>query len=279
MKNMRKGIYTMLAMGLLFSCSPIISRAQEKNMEKKKVTDGRDYLGAFAPKFAEINDDVLFGQVWSREKELAPRDRSLITLAALMGSGITDQSLKSHLQKAKENGVTKDEMVEVITQLAFYTGWPKGWAVFAQAMEVYGEGNEDGTSREVMFGRGEPNEAYAKYFIGKSYVKSLFEPTDENPMSVDNVTFEPGSHNNWHRHSTEQILLVTEGQGWYQEEGKAAQPLRAGDAVVIKPNVKHWHGAARDSWFVHVSISNNVLTGKNEWLEPVSDKEYNAIHE
>lgn len=107
------------------------------SVKKKSVTDGRDYLGAFAPKFAEINDDVLFGQVWSREKELSARDRSLITVAALMGSGIIDQSLRSHLQKAKDNGVTKDEMVEVVTQLAFYTGWPKAWSVFAQMMEVY----------------------------------------------------------------------------------------------------------------------------------------------
>lgn len=105
----------------------------------RKVTDGRDYLGKFAPQFAELNDDILFGQVWSRENELSPRDRSLITIAALMGAGIIDTSMKSHLQKAKENGITKDEMVEVITQLAFYTGWPKAWAVFAQAIEVYGE--------------------------------------------------------------------------------------------------------------------------------------------
>lgn len=105
----------------------------------EKVTAGRDYLGAFAPQFAAMNDDVLFGQVWSREKELAPRDRSLITVAALMGAGITDTSMKGHLEKAKENGVTKEEIVEVITQLAFYTGWQKGWAVFALAMEVYKE--------------------------------------------------------------------------------------------------------------------------------------------
>ncbi len=107
--------------------------------DKKPVTAGRDYLGNFAPQFAAINDDILFGQVWSREQQLPARDRSLITVAALMGAGITDTSLRGHLEKARENGVTKAEMVEVITQLAFYTGWPKGWAVFAQAMEVYKE--------------------------------------------------------------------------------------------------------------------------------------------
>jgi len=105
----------------------------------KKQTAGRDNLGDFAPKFAELNDDVLFGQVWAREEQLSPRDRSMITVTALMAMGILDQSLKSHLIKAKENGITKDEIAEVITHLAFYTGWPKAWAIFYMAMEVFGE--------------------------------------------------------------------------------------------------------------------------------------------
>ncbi len=91
-------------------------------MDKKKVTAGRDILGDFAPKFAELNDDVLFGEVWSRERQLSARDRSLITVTALVASGILDSSLKSHLQRAKTNGITKDEMVEVLTHLAFYAG-------------------------------------------------------------------------------------------------------------------------------------------------------------
>ncbi len=106
-------------------------------MEKKKVTAGRDQLGDFAPKFAELNDDILFGEVWSREKQLSARDRSLITVSALMAMGILDQSLKSHLIKAKENGLAKEEIVEVITHLAFYAGWPKAWAVFRMAKEVF----------------------------------------------------------------------------------------------------------------------------------------------
>lgn len=105
----------------------------------KKVTAGRDELGAFAPKFAELNDDVLFGQVWSREEQLSPRDRSLITVSALMASGILDSSLQYHIQTAKENGVTKEEMAEVLTQLAFYAGWPKAWAAFRMAKEVWKE--------------------------------------------------------------------------------------------------------------------------------------------
>ncbi len=105
----------------------------------KEVTAGRDALGDFAPLFAEFNDDVLFGQVWSREKKLSPRDRSLITVSALMSSGILDSSLRFHMAKAKENGVTKEEMAEVLTQLAFYAGWPKSWAAFNMAKEVYAD--------------------------------------------------------------------------------------------------------------------------------------------
>lgn len=105
----------------------------------KKVTAGHDALGEFAPKFAELNDDVLFGEVWSREEKLSPRDRSLITVSALMGSGILDSSLEYHIAHAKENGVTKEEMSEALTQLAFYAGWPKAWAAFRMAKKIYSE--------------------------------------------------------------------------------------------------------------------------------------------
>lgn len=107
-------------------------------MDKKIVTAGRDYLGEFAPKFAELNDDVLFGEVWSREAELSARDRSMVTVSALIAMGILDQSLKAHLVKARENGISKDEIVEVITHVAFYAGWPKAWAAFYMAKEVFG---------------------------------------------------------------------------------------------------------------------------------------------
>lgn len=105
----------------------------------EKVTAGRDALGEFAPEFARFNDDVLFGEVWSRENKLSPRDRSMITVSALMASGILDSSLKYHISNAKENGVTAEEMAEMLTQLAFYAGWPKAWAAFRMAKEVYGE--------------------------------------------------------------------------------------------------------------------------------------------
>lgn len=106
-------------------------------MEEKKVTAGREVLGEFAPKFAELNDDVLFGEIWAREEELSPRDRSLITVTALVSSGILDSSLRHHMQTAKANGITKEEMAEALTHLAFYAGWPKAWAAFRMAKEVF----------------------------------------------------------------------------------------------------------------------------------------------
>ncbi len=108
-------------------------------MGKMKVTAGRDQLGDFAPKFAELNDDVLFGEVWSRDDKLSHRDRSMITVTALIAGGILDSSLNFHLQSAKNNGITKDEITEILTHLAFYVGWPKAWPVFRMAKEIWAE--------------------------------------------------------------------------------------------------------------------------------------------
>ena len=106
-----------------------------------KQTAGRDQLGKLAPKFAELNDDVLFGEVWSREDQLSLRDRSLITIAALIAQGLYPQ-VKAHLVLGKKHGLTREEVVEAVTQLAFYAGWPKAWSVFPLIEEVYSEGEE-----------------------------------------------------------------------------------------------------------------------------------------
>lgn len=125
-----------------------------------------------------------------------------------------------------------------------------------------------------VFGLGAPNDAYAQFFIGQSYLKRLVK----SPISIANVTFEPGCRNNWHiHHKGGQILLCTGGQGWYQEWGRPAQPLRAGDVVNIPAEVKHWHGAAKDSWFNHLSIEVPAEGRSNEWLEAVTDEFYNKL--
>lgn len=119
-----------------------IAMAQDTtNTKAVKVvqTAGRDRLGDFAPDFARYNDDILFGEVWSRNDKLGLKERSIVTISSLISMGIVDSSLKYHLETAKKNGVTKDEMVEIITQLGFYAGWPKAWAAFNMAKEVYSE--------------------------------------------------------------------------------------------------------------------------------------------
>ncbi len=104
-----------------------------------KQTAGRDALGAFAPEFARLNDDVLFGEAWSREEQLSLRDRSLVTVAALVAQGLTDESFRYHLQSAKKNGITREELAEIVTHAAFYCGWPKAWAVFRMAKEIWAD--------------------------------------------------------------------------------------------------------------------------------------------
>lgn len=125
--------------------------------------------------------------------------------------------------------------------------------------------------RGGLFGLGAKNTAYQKYFIGQSYLNGLIQADDDIDVNVANVTFEPGCRNNWHiHHNGFQLLLVTAGEGWYQEKGKPARLLHPGDTVTIRPGVEHWHGATKDSWFTHLAITQ----GTTEWLAPVTDAEY-----
>lgn len=238
----------------------------------KKQTAGRDNLGKLAPKFAELNDDVLFGEVWSRENKLSLRDRSMITISALMAQGLFPQ-LKSHFIIGKEHGITKEEAVEIVTQLAFYSGWPKAWSAFSLINEVYGDG-ADCISHGGAFGMGEPNVNFAQYFIGNSYLNPLTKP-GESAVFIANVTFEPGCRNNWHIHHADkgggQILICVDGEGWYMEDGKEAQSLKVGDIVVIPPEVKHWHGAKKDCWFSHIAVEVPGENTSTEWCEKVEE--------
>ena len=130
---------TTFGMSGIASAASASDSAEKKGPQKIVQTAGRDALGDFAPDFARYNDDILFGEVWSRNDKLSLHDRSLVTISALVGAGVIDSSLKYHITTAKKNGVTKDEMVEMITQLGFYAGWPKAWAAFRMAKEVYAD--------------------------------------------------------------------------------------------------------------------------------------------
>ena len=155
-----------------------------------KQTAGRDALGEFAPKFAQLNDDVLFGEVWSREEQLSLRDRSLVTVVALMAQGLVDSSFQYHLATARKNGITRQEIAEILTHAAFYAGWPKAWAAFRMAKEVWADAEEgNGKARhqkEMVFPIGAPNDAFAQYFVGQSYL----QPLSSSQVGVYNVTFE-----------------------------------------------------------------------------------------
>lgn len=248
----------------------------------KKITAGRDVLGEFAPKFAQLNDDVLFGEVWSRESELSARDRSLITVTALMAQGLTDTSFGHHLQMAKENGITRSEIAEILTHAAFYAGWPKAWAAFRMAKDIWADAENTDEKQlhqnSMVFPIGAPNDGFAQYFSGQSYLA----PVSTEQVKIFNVTFEPGCRNNWHIHHAAkgggQLLVCTAGEGWYQEEGKPAVSLTPGTVITIPANVKHWHGAKADSWFSHIAVEVPGEDCSNEWCEPVTDEEYAKLN-
>ena len=247
-----------------------------------KQTAGRTALGEFAPKFAELNDDVLFGQVWSREDKMSLRDRSLITVVALLSQGLTDTSFVHHLEAAKANGITKNEIAEIITHAAFYAGWPKAWAAFRLAKEIWND-ETDGTGekalheKSMVFPIGQSNEAFAQYFSGQSYLT----PISKEQVGIFNVTFEPGCRNNWHIHHADngggQILVGVAGRGFYQEWGKEPRELHPGDVVNIPANVKHWHGAAKDSWFQHIAQEIPGEGMDTGWCEAVDDDAYGKL--
>lgn len=229
-------------------------------MAKIVQTAGRNALGEFAPEFAHFNDDVLFGENWNNN-DIDVKTRSIITVVALMAQGITDSSLKFHLQNAKDHGVSQKEIAAIITHVGFYAGWPKAWAVFNLAKEVWNvnEGDlpyEDEAMRahvkSMVFPIGQPNDAFAQY-----------------------------CRNNWHIHHAKsgggQILVCVGGRGYYQEEGKPAVEMNPGDCINIPAEVKHWHGAAPDSWFSHIAIEVPGEETSNEWCEPVTDEEYGKL--
>jgi quercetin dioxygenase-like cupin family protein len=132
--------------------------------------------------------------------------------------------------------------------------------------------NSNDLSESVIFPKGQ--KIADEHFIGTASVETLVPMDSTFNCQVANVTFEPGARNNWHKHPGGQVLLVTGGIGYYQEEGKLARMIQEGDVVKINPNVKHWHGAKSDRWLVHIAIITNPQKGDAEWLEPVTDKEY-----
>jgi 4-carboxymuconolactone decarboxylase len=237
-----------------------------------------------APALASYTDEVLFRQVW-RGPELSPRDRSLVTLSALVTGGNTAQ-MTSHLNRALDNGVRPSEIGGLITHLAFYTGWPKSvsaLSVTRQVLEARGitaaemqphTGVPGDTDRLRIARKGERpvTRGPVTNFTGAVQVSAPFNGTGVSRIAGATVRFAVGARSAWHRHPLGQTLVVTEGCGWVQRGGGPIQKVCAGDVVVTAPGEKHWHGATANSAMSHVAMSE----GGVEWLEQVTDAQYAA---
>ena len=219
---------------------------------------GRPVKGSlfdFHPQLDEYLKAHLFGDIFARDN-VDWRTREIATIAALAARPETAPQMASHIAVGKVNGVTDAQAKEIVARVQRPTEpeqLPPDWSAFPV---------------------GEPNVAYAKYFIGRSFLA----PVSREQLHISAVTFEPGCRNNWHiHHATKgggQILIVTAGEGFYQEWGKPARRISKGDTVNIPAGVKHWHGAAPDCWFQHLAMEAPGEGERNEWLEPVDDKAY-----
>ncbi len=220
-----------------------------ENQTKLVGAEVKGKLFEFAPAIDEYLKAHLFGDIFARDN-VDWKTRELATIAMLSAREGVESQLNAHINIGKHNGLT-DEQVDEILKISSKV-----------------------KADNVIFGFGEEN-PYSKYFTGKSYLQPI---TTENGVPMFNVTFEPGCRNNWHiHHKGGQILLVTQGRGWYQAWGEEPRELKAGDVVNIPAETKHWHGAAKDSWFTHIAVEVPSNGGSNEWLEAVSDEEYNKL--
>ena len=221
-----------------------------QNQTKLVGQEVKGELFEFAPAIDAFLKAHLFGDIFERDT-LDWQTREVATIAMLAVTEGVESQLNSHIAIGQHNGLTSAQ-TDAIIALARQTTTPPQLSAFPL---------------------GEPNDAYAQYFSGRSWLAPLSQNKELN-VPVANVTFEPGCRNNWHSHTGGQVLIAVGGIGYYQERGQKARRLVAGDIVEIPANVEHWHGAAPDSWFAHLAVEANPQTNKNTWLEPVSDDEY-----
>lgn len=214
-----------------------------------ELTGQKVDLSALSPDIDRYLKTHLFGDIFASDL-LNWQERELITVAALSHMQGTQSQLEAHETISKKNGIT-DTQIQAVKSVAL------------PALS--------------QFPIGAKNDAYAQYFVGQSYLA----PISTEQVKIFNVTFEPACRNNWHTHRATkgggQMLIVTAGRGYYQEWGKPAQALNPGDVVHIPANVKHWHGAARDSWFQHLAVELDGENTSNEWHEPVSEADYEKL--
>lgn len=236
-------------------------------------------IATVAPKLAQLTSDVVSQDLW-RRSDLSPRDRSLVTIAALAANGDNDQ-LALHVRRGMANGLTRVQIGEALTHLAFYAGLPRATAAAAVAATVMGtepdSSEKAAAARLIVVEPGKQERtAPASNFTGSVSVASNFAGTGGSRFGGATVTFQPGSRTHWHTHPLGQLLVVTNGEGWVQVEGEAVRAVKAGDVVWTAPGVKHWHGATPDSVMTHVAVAEMVEGAVVRRLEPVSSSQYQA---
>ena len=251
--------------------------ALKQGTEVQTKLSGKPFTYDFAPATDYYLKAHLFGDIFARNN-LTHAERELVTVSALSGLQGVEPQLQSHVSGARNMGLKDDEIRSIPATLAARVGEVEAWRAAKAIAAVFGEPFDEGKPVEqMMFPKGDFNSAYAQYFIGNSYLA----PLSQGKVPVSNVTFEPRCRNNWHIHKATkgggQMLVGIAGRGWYQEEGKPAQEILPGTVIHIPAGVKHWHGAAADSWFAHLAFEIPGENTSNEWLEPVTDKEYDKI--
>ena len=238
---------------------------------------GKPFDYRFAPQTDYYLKAHLFGDIFARDN-LSHADREIVTVSAISALPGCEPQLLAHVHGARNMGVTDAQIHDIATVMQSTVGPEETRRLQAAIATEFGESHPIQDVKTVDFSvwpRGELNTAYAKYFIGNSYLA----PLDAEHGGPVNVTFEPRCRNNWHiHHASVQVLVCVAGRGWYVEEGKAPLPMTPGTVVAIPAEAKHWHGAARDSWFQHITYMTQVGDdASNEWLEPVTDEEYDKL--
>ena len=243
--------------------------ALKQGTEVQTKLSGKPFNYTFCPAEDYYLKAHLFGDIFARDV-LTHADRELVTVSALSGLENVMPQLIAHVQGAKNMGVTDIQLQWIVSSLKSHGFTAEATRCEAAIATVKGDQTPVISPSEWPLGN--PNTAYAQYFIGNSYLAVL-----DNGLC--NVTFEPGCRNNWHvHHGAVQMLICVSGRGWYQEWGKEAVELRPGVTIAVPEGVKHWHGAAKDSWMQHLTYHTDLKPGNsNEWLEPVDDETYNKL--
>ena len=233
---------------------------------------GQPFNYGFAPATDYYLKAHLFGDIFARNN-LSYADREIVTVSAISALPGCEPQLTAHVSGARNMGVSDEELRALPALLEEKVGLAEAQRLRGALATVLGDTHEDVRTVDfTVWPKGAPNSAYAQYFTGISYLAPM-------EGGLANVTFEPGCRNNWHIHHKQvQVLICVSGQGWYQEWGKPAVKMTPGTVIAIPAEVKHWHGAAKDSWFQHLTYHTSVQEGaSNEWLEPVSDEHYLSL--